>query len=171
MSRPLRIEDPGTWYPVMNRRRRKEVIFLSLQDYGTTATVVQKFSALSSVLISGHFSIHCHCLLLFHLPEIYMSSCVCHIGGAHNLFNQPFYSFRNLQSLSGFFTVKESIAKRIGHVLFSRVIGVRLELREKITLRLKGRSAFLDALSVFSKYCILELRTFTQGELYGANMR
>ena len=161
MSIPLRTEDPGCWYPVMNRRRRKEVIFLSLQDYGTADMVVQKSSTLFHVRLSGYCSMPDPDHLLLHLPEIHMSSCVCHIGGAHNLYYQPFYLLRNLQSIAGSISVKTSFAKRFRHVLFSRVVRVSLELRKKITLRLQGRSTLFDLLSVVSKYCIVELRTFT----------
>lgn len=42
MSRPLRIEDPGTWYNVMNRGRLGEDIFAERNDYRLFIEVLQE---------------------------------------------------------------------------------------------------------------------------------
>ncbi len=33
MSRPLRIKYPNAWYHILNRGRRKELIFIDKKDY------------------------------------------------------------------------------------------------------------------------------------------
>lgn len=48
MSRPLRIEYPGAWYHVMNRRANRQSIFQRDQDYQAFLTLVNAYTVVSA---------------------------------------------------------------------------------------------------------------------------
>ena len=62
MSRPLRIEYPGAWYHVMNRRRRSEYIFLDKHDYLMFIDLLIEVSGMCNVNIAAY------CLMTNHIP-------------------------------------------------------------------------------------------------------
>ena len=83
MSRPLRIEYPGCWYHVMNRGRRHEDIFLSIQDYQLFLKVVQETTELFGLEVSAYCLMPNHYHLLVQTPHGNLSRCMRHVNGVY----------------------------------------------------------------------------------------
>ena len=83
MSRPLRIEYPGSWYHVMNRGRRREDIFFSSTDYETFLQILREASANWNLEVSAYCLMPNHYHLLVHTPNGNLSRCMRHVNGVY----------------------------------------------------------------------------------------
>ena len=83
MSRPLRIEFPGAWYHVMNRGRRRELVYEDDADYHGFIAVLQEAARLWDVGISAYCLMPNHYHLLIHTPLGNLSRCMPHINGVY----------------------------------------------------------------------------------------
>ncbi|MGR3174666.1 MAG: transposase [Candidatus Scalindua sp.] len=69
MSRPLRIQYPGAWYHVMNRGRRREVIFPVKEDYLDFIKVLKETVSLWNIKIAAYCLMLNHYHFLLQTPE------------------------------------------------------------------------------------------------------
>jgi putative transposase len=83
MSRPLRIEYEGAWYHVMNRGRRSERIFDSLNDYLRFVELLTEATELWDVRISAYCLMANHYHLLIQTPQGNLSRCMRHINSVY----------------------------------------------------------------------------------------
>jgi REP element-mobilizing transposase RayT len=83
MSRPLRIQYPGAWYHVMNRGRRREVIFPAKEDYLAFVEVLKETVSLWNIKIAAYCLMPNHYHLLLQTPEGNLSRCMRHINGVY----------------------------------------------------------------------------------------
>ncbi|KPA18863.1 transposase [Candidatus Magnetomorum sp. HK-1] len=83
MSRPLRIEYPNAWYHVMNRGRRKELIFKSKDDYMLFLEVIHEAIELFALRVSAYCLMPNHYHLLVQTPDANLSRCMRHINGVY----------------------------------------------------------------------------------------
>jgi REP element-mobilizing transposase RayT len=83
MSRPLRIQYPGAWYHVMNRGRRREVIFHAKEDYLAFIEVLKETVSLWNIKIAAYCLMPNHYHLLLQTPEGNLSRCMRHINGVY----------------------------------------------------------------------------------------
>jgi putative transposase len=83
MARPLRIEYPGAWYHVMNRGRRKEVIFSDRKDYENFLAVLRESSEMFGVRIAAYCLMPNHYHLLLQTPFGNLSRAMRHVNGVY----------------------------------------------------------------------------------------
>ena len=83
MSRPLRIEYPGAWYHVMNRGRRREVIFPGPKDYQRFVELLQEGSSMWGVRIAAYCLMPNHYHLLVQTPNANLSRFMRHVDGVY----------------------------------------------------------------------------------------
>ncbi|MGB6068310.1 MAG: transposase [Desulfomonilaceae bacterium] len=83
MSRPLRIEYPGAWYHVMNRGRRREVIFPGPEDYQRFVELLQEGSSMWGVRIAAYCLMPNHYHLLVQTPDANLSRFMRHVDGVY----------------------------------------------------------------------------------------
>ncbi len=83
MSRSLRIQYPGAWYHVMNRGRRREVIFPAKEDYLAFIEVLKETVSLWNIKIAAYCLMPNHYHLLLQTPEGNLSRCMRHINGVY----------------------------------------------------------------------------------------
>jgi putative transposase len=83
MSRPLRIEYPGAWYHVMNRGRRKEDIFLQIEDHEAFIQVVRDTAEIWNLKVAAYCLMPNHYHLLVQTPDGNISRCMRHINGLY----------------------------------------------------------------------------------------
>lgn len=79
MSRPLRIQYPGAWYHVMNRGRRREVIFPAKEDYLAFIEVLKETVSLRNIKLAAY------CLMPNHYKVEIASLC----GIRRGIINEP----------------------------------------------------------------------------------
>ena len=91
MSRPLRIEYPGAWYHVMNRARKGQKAFNSVEDYASFIDIVKDAAEIFNLKVSAYCLMSNHYHLLIQTPEANLSRCMRHING---IFTQR-YNKRN----------------------------------------------------------------------------
>ena len=83
MSRPLRIQYPGAWYHIMNRGRRREVIFPKKEDYLAFIEVLKETVSLWNIKIAAYCLMPNHYHLLLQTPVGNLSRCMRHINGVY----------------------------------------------------------------------------------------
>jgi len=83
MSRPLRIEYPGAWYHVLNRGRRRELIFRDPKDYPTFLQTVQEACGFWRLRVAAYCLMPNHYHLLVQTPNGNLSRCLRHIDGVY----------------------------------------------------------------------------------------
>ena len=70
MPRPLRIEYPGAWYHVMNRGRRKELIFFEDDDYMIFLKTLKETHRKFNIAIHAYVMMPNHYHLLVNTPKV-----------------------------------------------------------------------------------------------------
>ena len=83
MSRPLRIEYPNAWYHILNRGRRKEIIFLDKKDYSRFIDLLKDTSEQWNLRIAAYCLMPNHYHLLVQTPDANISRCMRHINGVY----------------------------------------------------------------------------------------
>lgn len=83
MSRPLRIEYPNAWYHILNRGRRKELIFTDKKDYYRFIDLLQDTSEQWNLRIAAYCLMPNHYHLLVQTPNANISRCMRHINGVY----------------------------------------------------------------------------------------
>ena len=83
MSRPLRIEYPNAWYHVLNRGRRRELIFRDDQDYDIFLQTVRGACQSWRLRVAAYCLMPNHYHLLIHTPNGNLSRCLRHIDGVY----------------------------------------------------------------------------------------
>jgi REP element-mobilizing transposase RayT len=83
MSRPLRIEFPNAWYHILNRGRRKELIFTDKKDYYRFIDLLQDTSEQWNLRIAAYCLMPNHYHLLVQTPDANISRCMRHIDGVY----------------------------------------------------------------------------------------
>ncbi len=83
MSRPLRIEFPGAWYPVKNRGRRGEDIFSDSEDFEGFSSILMEGAELWDVKISVYCLMTNHYHLLVQTPRGNLSRFMRHLNGVY----------------------------------------------------------------------------------------
>jgi putative transposase len=83
MSRPLRIQYPNAWYHVMNRGRRGEIVFQSIDDYQRFIDILHEAIELFSLRTSAYCLMTNHYHLLVQTPDANLSRCMRHINGIY----------------------------------------------------------------------------------------
>ena len=83
MSRPLRIEYEGAWYHVMNRGRRKEVIFFDDEDRKEFCDMLAKASRLYEIEIHAYSLMPNHYHILIFTPNGNLSRAMRYINGVY----------------------------------------------------------------------------------------
>lgn len=83
MSRPLRIQFPDAWYHVMNRGRRREVVFCEEEDYLSFIEILKETTSLFNIRIAAFCLLPNHYHLLVQTPEGNISRCMRHINGVY----------------------------------------------------------------------------------------
>ncbi|MBW2365396.1 MAG: transposase [Deltaproteobacteria bacterium] len=83
MARPLRIEYPEAWYHVMNRSRKKELLFRNPDDYTCFLDLLKETIDLFKINISAYCLMPNHYHLLIQTPHANLSRCMRHINGVY----------------------------------------------------------------------------------------
>ena len=83
MSRPLRIEYPDAWYHVMNRGRRREMIFADKNDYEMFVELLKDASDMWDVNIAAYCLMPNHYHLLLQTPAGNIARTMRHINGIY----------------------------------------------------------------------------------------
>jgi len=83
MSRPLRIEYPDAWYHVVNRGRRRGVIFRHRGDYLRFMDLLQEGSTMWNVRIAAFCLMPNHYHLLVQTPDANLSRFMRHVDGVY----------------------------------------------------------------------------------------
>lgn len=83
MARPLRIEFEGAWHHVMNRGRRREVIFRDLEDYKAFAGLLKSTSEMFRLGVAAYCLMPNHYHLLLQTPEGNLARAMRHLGGVY----------------------------------------------------------------------------------------
>jgi putative transposase len=83
MSRPVRIQYPGAWYHVMNRGRRREVIFAEREDFRRFLELLQEGSIMWNVRIAAFCLMPNHYHLLAQTPDGNLSRFMRHVDGVY----------------------------------------------------------------------------------------
>jgi putative transposase len=91
MSRPLRIEYPGAWYHVMNRARKGQKAFNSVEDQDSFIDIVKDAAEIFNLKVAAYCLMSNHYHLLVQTPDANLSRCMRHING---IFTQR-YNARN----------------------------------------------------------------------------
>jgi REP element-mobilizing transposase RayT len=83
MSRPLRIKYPNAWYHILNRGRRKELIFIDTKDYYRFIDLLKDTSEQWNLRIAAYCLMPNHYHLLVQTPDANISRCMQHIDGIY----------------------------------------------------------------------------------------
>ena len=83
MSRPLRIEYEDAWYHVMNRGRRREVIFPDHDDYQRFIELLQEGVIMWNVRLAAYCLMPNHYHLLIQTPDANLSRFMRHVDGVY----------------------------------------------------------------------------------------
>jgi REP element-mobilizing transposase RayT len=83
MSRPLRIKYPNAWYHILNRGRRKELIFIDKKDYDRFIDLLKDTSEQWNLRIAAYCLMPNHYHLLVQTPDANISRCMRHIDGVY----------------------------------------------------------------------------------------
>jgi len=83
MSRPLRIKYPNAWYHILNRGRRKELIFIDKKDYYRFIDLLKDTSEQWNLRIAAYCLMPNHYHLLVQTPDANISRCMRHIDGVY----------------------------------------------------------------------------------------
>jgi len=83
MSRPLRIEYPHAWYHILNRGRRKELIFIENGDYYRFIDLLKDTSEQWNLRVAAYCLMPNHYHLLVQTPDANISRCMRHIDGVY----------------------------------------------------------------------------------------
>ena len=83
MSRPLRIKYPNAWYHLLNRGRRKELIFIDKKDYDRFIDLLKDTSEQWNLRIAAYCLMPNHYHLLVQTPDANISRCMRHIDGVY----------------------------------------------------------------------------------------
>ena len=83
MPRPLRIEYPGAWYHVMNRGRRKELIFFEDDDYMIFLKTLKETHRKFNIAIHAYVLMPNHYHLLVNTPKGNLSRAIRHLNGVY----------------------------------------------------------------------------------------
>jgi len=83
MSRPLRIEYPGAWYHILNRGRRKEVIFTEPGDYKLFIKGLKEASETWQLRVAAYCLLPNHYHLLVQTPAGNISRAMRHVDGVY----------------------------------------------------------------------------------------
>ena len=83
MSRPLRIKYPNAWYHILNRGRRKELIFIDKKDYDRFIDLLKDTSEQWNLRIAAYCLMPNHYHLLVQTPDAIISRCMRHIDGVY----------------------------------------------------------------------------------------
>ncbi|MCK4984911.1 MAG: transposase [Desulfobacterales bacterium] len=83
MSRPLRIKYPNAWYHILNRGRRKELIFIDKKDYYRFIDLLKDTSEQWNLRIAAYCLMPSHYHLLVQTPDANISRCMRHIDGVY----------------------------------------------------------------------------------------
>ena len=83
MSRPLRIDYPNAWHHVMNRARRREVLFVDKADYQQFIDLLQETEDLFNVNVAAFCLMPTHYHLIVQTPDANLSRCMRHLNGVY----------------------------------------------------------------------------------------
>ena len=83
MSRPLRIDYPGSWHHVLNRSRRGADAFIEQDDYALFLSLLQETSALFNIRVAAFCLMPNHYHLLVQTPEANLSRSMRHLNGIY----------------------------------------------------------------------------------------
>lgn len=83
MSRPLRIEYPNAWYHVMNRARKGQEAFATVEDYKSFIDIIKDAAEIYNLKIAAYCLMPNHYHLLVQTPDANLSRCMRHINGIY----------------------------------------------------------------------------------------
>ena len=83
MSRPLRIEYPNAWYHVMNRARKGQEAFATVEDCNSFIDIIKDAAEIFNLKIAAYCLMTNHYHLLVQTPDANLSRCMRHINGIY----------------------------------------------------------------------------------------
>jgi len=83
MTRPLRIEYPDAWYHVMNRSRKGQEAFATVEDCNSFIDIIKDAAEIFNMKIAAYCLMTNHYHLLVQTPDANLSRCMRHINGIY----------------------------------------------------------------------------------------
>jgi len=83
MTRPLRIEYPDAWYHVMNRSRKGQEAFATVEDCNSFIDIIKDAAEIFNMKITAYCLMTSHYHLLVQTPDANLSRCMRHINGIY----------------------------------------------------------------------------------------
>ena len=83
MTRPLRIEYPDAWYHVMNRARKGQEAFATVEDCNSFIDIIKDAAEIFNMKIAAYCLMANHYHLLVQTPDANLSRCMRHINGIY----------------------------------------------------------------------------------------
>ena len=83
MTRPLRIEYPDAWYHVMNRSRKGQEAFATVEDCNSFIDIIKDAAEIFNMKIAAYCLMANHYHLLVQTPDANLSRCMRHINGIY----------------------------------------------------------------------------------------
>jgi len=83
MTRPLRIEYPDAWYHVMNRARKGQEAFATVEDCNSFIDIIKDAAEIFNMKIAAYCLMTNHYHLLVQTPDANLSRCMRHINGIY----------------------------------------------------------------------------------------
>ena len=83
MTRPLRIEYPDAWYHVMNRARKGQKAFATVEDCNSFIDIIKDAAEIFNMKIAAYCLMVNHYHLLVQTPDANLSRCMRHINGIY----------------------------------------------------------------------------------------
>jgi len=83
MTRPLRIEYPDAWYHVMNRARKRQEAFATVEDCNSFIDIIKDAAEIFNMKIAAYCLMANHYHLLVQTPDANLSRCMRHINGIY----------------------------------------------------------------------------------------
>jgi len=83
MTRPLRIEYPDAWYHVMNRSRKGQEAFATVEDCNSFIDIIKDAAEIFNMKITAYCLMTNHYHLLVQTPDANLSRCMRHINGIY----------------------------------------------------------------------------------------
>jgi len=83
MTRPLRIEYPDAWYHVMNRARKGQEAFATVEDCNSFIDIIKDAAEIFNMKITAYCLMTNHYHILVQTPDANLSRCMRHINGIY----------------------------------------------------------------------------------------
>lgn len=83
MTRPLRIEYPDAWYHVMNRSRKGQEAFATVEDCNSFIDIIKDAAEIFNMKITAYCLMTNHYHILVQTPDANLSRCMRHINGIY----------------------------------------------------------------------------------------